>query len=61
MNLKFEELFFYLFSPFLERPKPRLLCPRCDAEIDPTDEFCLECGKLLLLDEAYDAINDEQD
>jgi predicted amidophosphoribosyltransferase len=35
-------------------------CPQCGAEVDPSDEFC-ECGKLLLLDENYDAIADEDD
>jgi len=39
----------------------KLHCPQCGSEVDPSDEFCLECGKLLLLDEAYDAISDEQD
>jgi len=36
-------------------------CPQCGSEVSLEDEFCSECGKLLLLDEAYDAISDEQD
>ena len=40
--------------------KPKKFCPQCGSEVDPDDEFC-ECGKLLLLDEDYDAIADEED
>jgi hypothetical protein len=44
-----------------EKTKPKkLYCPQCGAEVDPNDEFC-NCGKLLLLDEDYDAIADEED
>lgn len=44
-----------------KKSKPKKLhCPQCGAEVSPSDEFC-ECGKLLLLDEAYDATADEQD
>jgi hypothetical protein len=35
-------------------------CPQCGSEVDAEDEFC-DCGKLLLLDEDYDAIADEED
>lgn len=35
-------------------------CPQCGSEVALDDEFC-ECGKLLLLDEDYDAIADEED
>jgi predicted amidophosphoribosyltransferase len=38
----------------------KLYCPQCGSEVSPEDEFC-ECGKLLLLDEDYDAITDEED
>ena len=44
-----------------KKEKPKLLCPQCGSEVDPSDEFCLECGKLLLLDEDYDAYADAQD
>ena len=27
--------------------KPKLYCPQCGSEVDPSDEFCLECGKIL--------------
>ena len=42
-----------------KKPKPKY-CPQCGAEVSPSDEFC-ECGKLLLIDENYDAIADEMD
>jgi len=41
--------------------KPKLLCPQCGSEVEQDDEFCVACGKLLLLDEDYDAIADEED
>ena len=44
-----------------KQKEEKLYCPQCGAEVDPDDEFCLECGKLLFLDEDYDAISDEQD
>jgi len=40
--------------------KPKLYCPQCGAEVSPSDEFC-ECGKLLLVSEAYDTYADEMD
>jgi hypothetical protein len=44
-----------------EKAKPKkLYCPQCGSEVSPEEEFC-ECGKLLLLDEDYDAITDEED
>ena len=44
-----------------KKSKPtKLYCPQCGAEVNPNDEFC-DCGKLLLLDEDYDAIADEDD
>lgn len=42
----------------------KLYCPQCGAEVSPSDEFCSECGKLLLLNENYDAyadLTDEED
>ncbi len=41
-----------------KRKKDTWECPKCGAEVSPTDEFCLECGKLLLVSEAYDAYAD---
>ena len=44
-----------------EKSKPKkYYCPQCGSEVDPDDEFC-ECGKLLLLDEDYDAYADEEE
>ena len=40
--------------------KKTITCPQCGSEVTLEDEFC-ECGKLLLLDENYDAIADEED
>jgi len=40
--------------------KHKKLCPQCGSEVDSDDEFCI-CGRLLLLDEDYDAASDEQD
>lgn len=34
-------------------------CPQCNAEVSPEDEFCFQCGKLLLLDEDLDVLDDE--
>jgi len=45
----------------MEKKEVKKLCPRCGSEVDQDDEFCLECGKLLLLDEDYDAVSDEED
>jgi len=55
-----EELHHFLTSPFLERQRPKLYCPQCGSEIEPSEEFC-ECGKLLLVEEDYDAVSDEMD
>lgn len=33
-------------------------CPQCGSEVNPEDECC-DCGKLLLLDEKYDAYADK--
>ena len=43
-----------------KQPK-KLYCSQCGAEVRPTDDFCLECGKLLLVSGAYDAYADAQD
>jgi len=44
-----------------KKSKPKkIYCPQCGAEVSPSDEFC-ECGKLLLVSEAYEAISDEED
>ena len=45
----------------MTKKSKKLHCPRCGAEVSREDEFCLECGKLLLSDENYDAISDEMD
>jgi len=46
----------------LERlSQSKLYLPQFDAELSPEDEFCSECGKLLVLDEDYDAVSDEMD
>lgn len=42
------------------KSQPKCYCPQCGAEVDPSDEFC-ECGKLLIVQEAYDAYADAQD
>lgn len=41
--------------------KKKIYCPQCGAEVTPAEEFCSQCGKLLELDENYDAISDEMD
>ena len=44
-----------------KKSKPKkLYCPQCGAEVSPGDEFS-ECGKLLLVSEAYDAYADFMD
>jgi len=45
----------------MNKKKTTIRCPQCNAEVSPSDEFCSECGKLLLLDENYDAVSDEQE
>jgi len=44
----------------VKKKEEKLHCPQCGAEVSPSDEFC-ECGKLLLVSEAYDAYADAQD
>ena len=44
-----------------KKKEEKLYCPQCGSEVDASDEFCLECGKLLLLDEDYDVYADEMD
>ena len=41
------------------KKKATLRCPQCNAKVSHEDEFC-GCGKLLLLDENYDAISDSE-
>ena len=38
-----------------------LRCPRCGSEVELGDESCLQCGKLLIIAEDYDAYADEMD
>ena len=45
----------------MSKKKATPRCPQCNAEVSSSDEFCSECGKLLLINENYDSITDEED
>lgn len=43
----------------MKKKKDIQRCPQCGSEVETDDESCLQCGKLLLIDEDYDAYANE--